>query len=147
MPLTASNYIAIFWRDRRVEVVNGNRPATLLAFAREHGKDQPESYDEVAWLVHNALGVEQPLDEWVEGLEHLSAFPDDVALARRCIAGDEDAIAEAYGEREPELAPVDDVREGVQQDPTPPPVESPLELSSSATAAAMAAQPENRLAS
>jgi hypothetical protein len=104
--------VAVIARDGSAKIVNASRPATLVAFGDEHeGKQMPESIREIAWVVHHALGVEQPLDEWLASLEDVSAMPDDLALARRIIAGDEDAKRYALGELEA-LPPA--------TDPTPP---------------------------
>jgi hypothetical protein len=91
--------VAIIERDGSAQIVNAARPATLVAFTDAHeGKVMPETIREIAWVVHHSLGIEQPLDEWLATLEDISALPDDVALARRIIAGDEDARKIALGE-------------------------------------------------
>ena len=91
--------VAIVDRDGAARVVNAARPATLVAFEDEHeGKMMPETIREIAWVVHHALGVEQPLDEWLATLEDVSAQADDVGRAKRIIGGDERARQEALGE-------------------------------------------------
>ena len=66
-------YVALLHRDGRAEIVNASRPASLVAFSDEHeGKEAPENAREMAWLVHHALGVEQPLDDWLAEVEDLS---------------------------------------------------------------------------
>lgn len=95
--------VAVIHRDGSAELVNAARPATLVAFTDEHdGKMFPESPREIAWTVHRALGIDQELDEWLAGLEDISANPADVRLARRIIAGDAEAKAIALGEVEPD---------------------------------------------
>ncbi|HEY3020270.1 MAG TPA: hypothetical protein VGJ32_08760 [Solirubrobacteraceae bacterium] len=91
--------VAVISRDGEATIVNASRPATLVAFEDAHeGKMMPETIREIAWVVHHALGIEQPLDEWLPTLEDVSAQAEDVALARRIIAGDEDARKIALGE-------------------------------------------------
>jgi hypothetical protein len=91
--------VAVIHQDGRAEVVNASRPATLVAFSDEYGgKMMPETIREIAWVVHRALGVEEPLDVWLTTLEDISAAPEDVALARRVMEGDEDARRMALGE-------------------------------------------------
>jgi hypothetical protein len=93
--------VAVIARDGSAKIVNASRPATLVAFGDAHaGKTMPESIREISWVVHHSLGVEEPLDEWLGTLEDVSAMPEDVALARRIIAGDEDAKRYAVGELE-----------------------------------------------
>lgn len=95
--------VAVISRDGDAVVVNAARPATLVAFEDAHdGKTMPETIREVAWGVHHALGIEEPLDEWLAGLEDVSAMPADVALAKRIVAGDEVARKIALGELPPE---------------------------------------------
>jgi len=91
--------VAVIQRDGSATIVNAARPATLVAFSDAHEeKMMPETIREIAWVVHHALGVEEPIDEWLATLEDVSAADDDVALARRIIAGDEEARAIALGE-------------------------------------------------
>jgi len=68
--------IAVEYSDGRTEDVTVGRPADLIAFADEFGKIAPDPSGpnlmrEASWLVHRALRVEQPFDEWVESLEGL----------------------------------------------------------------------------
>ncbi|HEY7621687.1 MAG TPA: hypothetical protein VH834_18045 [Solirubrobacteraceae bacterium] len=91
--------MAVIDRDGNAMIVNASRPASLVAFEDAHeGKVMPETIREIAFVVHHALGIEQPLDDWLGTLEEISADPDDVALARRIRAGDEDARKVALGE-------------------------------------------------
>jgi len=91
--------VAVVDRDGQAIIVNASRPATLVAFEDAHpGKQMPSSIREVAWVVHHALGIEQPLDEWLATLEDISAVPEDVELARRVLGGDERARRQALGE-------------------------------------------------
>jgi hypothetical protein len=124
--------VAVITRDGDAEIVNAARPAALVAFSDAHeGKLMPETTREIAWLVHRTLGVEEPLEEWLETLEEISADDADVRLARRIIAGDEIARRIVLGE----IAPDDDAEnaklaeESVSvngPDPTPPlPVGTP----------------------
>jgi hypothetical protein len=95
--------VAIISRDGEAQVVNAARPASLVAFGDHFdGKMMPDNPREVAWLVHNALEVTEPLEEWLKTLEDISAAPDDVRLARRILAGDETARKIALGELPPE---------------------------------------------
>lgn len=91
--------VAVIYSDGTAEVVNASRPATLVAFSDEHpGKMMPESIREIAWVVHRALGITEEMDEWLLGVEDLSAAPEDVALARKVMGGDEEAKRMALGE-------------------------------------------------
>jgi hypothetical protein len=92
--------VAIIERDGTAQIVNAARPATLVAFTDEFDKTMPETIREIAWVVHHALAIEQPLDTWLATLEDISALPDDVALARRIIGGDDEARQIALGEIE-----------------------------------------------
>jgi len=108
--------VAVIHQDGTAEVVNASRPATLVAFSDEHpDKMMPESIREIAWVVHRALGVEEPLDEWLTTLEDISAAPEDVALARRVMDGDEEAKRMALGE-----IPRPEPEEEVEQNGSPP---------------------------
>jgi hypothetical protein len=90
--------VAVIERDGSATIVNASRPATLVAFEDAHdGKAMPETIREVSWVVHHALAIDVPLDEWLETLESISALDEDVALARRIIAGDEHAKEVALG--------------------------------------------------
>jgi hypothetical protein len=91
--------VAVIDRDGDAMVVNAARPLTLVAFEDAHdGRSQPSNVREVAWMVHHALGITEPLDEWLATLEDVSADPDVVGLARRIIDGDEHAKRQALGE-------------------------------------------------
>ena len=95
--------IAVEYRDGRKENVTVGRPADLIAFADTFRKIAPDANGpdlmrEAAWLVHRALRVERPFDEWVDELEGLE-MPGVTAPA---------VEAEAEPEAEPE------------PDPTPP---------------------------
>ena len=109
--------VAVIDRDGEAVVVNAARPATLVAFEDAHdGKMMPETIREIAWVVHHALNLEEPLDEWLAGLEDVSAQAEDVALARRIIAGDEDAKRMALGEL-PRPEPEEDEQRPPPEDP------------------------------
>jgi hypothetical protein len=111
--------VAVIDRKGDAQVVNAARPATLVAFEDAHeGKTMPETIREVAFVVHHALGISQPLDEWLGTLEDVSAQPETVALARRIMGGDERARKIALGELPP------DEEEG-EDDPSRPPPEDP----------------------
>ena len=102
--------VAVITRDGDALVVNAARPASLVAFSDAHeGKSMPETFREIAWIVHRALDVEQPLDEWLATLEDVSAMPEDVAVAKRILAGDEAARAYVLGELDelPDPTPTD----------------------------------------
>jgi hypothetical protein len=93
--------VAVISRDGGARVVNAARPATLVAFSDAHdGKLMPETHREIAWVVHHALDVAEPLDVWLDSLEDVSAIDEDVKLAKRIIAGDEEAREVALGLRE-----------------------------------------------
>ena len=115
--------VAVIGRDGSALIVNAARPGSLVAFADAHeGKEMPESPREVAWLVHNALDEKRELQEWLDTLEDLSALPDDVRLARRIRAGDEDAKRKALGEYDPdedEPEQAEPEPEGGDADPPP----------------------------
>ena len=108
--------VAIIERDGTAQVVNAARPATLVAFTDEFDKTMPETIREIAWVVHHALAIDQPLDEWLQTLEDISALPDDVALARRIIEGDDEARRIALGELPNPDAPTLAELEGVMRD-------------------------------
>jgi hypothetical protein len=113
--------VAVISRDGTARVVNAARPATLVAFEDAHpGKQMPESIREVMWVAHHALGVDEPLDEWIGGLEDVSAQDEDVKLAKRIIAGDEEARAIALGEADAPLP-----EESETPDPTSEETEDP----------------------
>jgi hypothetical protein len=111
--------VAVIDRDGSAMVINAARPLTLVAFEDAHdGKSMPQTVREVAWMVHHALAIEQPLDEWLATLEDVSADPDTVALARRIIDGDEHAKRQAIGEEPMPPAEEDgDERPPPEQDP------------------------------
>lgn len=110
--------VAIISRDGEAVVVNAARPASLVAFGDQFdGKMMPDNPREVAWLVHHALEVSEPLEEWLKTLEDISAAPDDVRLARRILAGDEEARQIALGE----LPPEEPEQEEEEPDDGPPP--------------------------
>jgi hypothetical protein len=95
--------VAVISRDGSALIVNATRPASLVAFEDTHdGKVMPETVREIAFVVHHALGIDEPLDEWLDSLESISALDEDVALARRIIDGDEHAKKIALGLAEPE---------------------------------------------
>ena len=79
--------VAVTTRDGDVDVTNIGRPAALVAFGDKYGKSIPDEYAEIAWLTHRALGIEQPLDEWLETLEELTANDAEVEAAQREQAG------------------------------------------------------------
>jgi uncharacterized protein (UPF0147 family) len=110
--------VAVIDREGDAMVVNAARPLTLVAFEDAHeGKSMPQTVREVAWMVHHALAIEQPLDEWLATLEDVSADPDVVALARRIIDGDEQAKRQALGEEPPAAEP--EHEEGGNERPPP----------------------------
>lgn len=93
--------VAVIDRDGNATIVNASRPASLVAFEDAHdGKMMPETIREISWIVHHALGIEQPLNDWLATLEDVSADPDDVARARKIIDGDEHARRVALGEEQ-----------------------------------------------
>lgn len=71
--------VAVTYNDGTREIVNAGKPAVLVAFGDEHGHPGPESPREIAWLVHRALGVEEPLNEWLDTLDDLDGSEDAVA--------------------------------------------------------------------
>src|SRR5262245_32346288 len=110
--------VAVIHRDGSAEIVNAARPATLVAFSDAHdGKLMPETMREIAWVVHRARAIEEPLEEWLETLEDVSADDEDVRLARRIIRGDE-AARDRYLGIEAEDAESDPL-----EDPTEPTIE------------------------
>ena len=81
--------VAVLSREGKAQIVNAARPASLVAFSDAHdGKIMPESPREIAWVVHHALGITEPLAEWLNTLEDISAMPRDVRRARKIMAGD-----------------------------------------------------------
>jgi hypothetical protein len=117
--------VAVISRDGSAKVVNVARPATLVAFSDKHpGKAMPETYPEVAFTVHHALEISEPLDEWLQSLEDISAQPEDVALAKRILAGDEQAKQIALGEIPKEEPEQEEEEEG---DNSRPPTDPALE--------------------
>ena len=119
--------VAVIDRDGGAMVVNAARPLTLVAFEDAHdGRSQPNNVREVAWMVHHALGIEEPLDEWLATLEDVSADPEVVGLARRIKDGDEEARRQALGEVPmPPAASQDE--DGDQRPPPDPAVEQMME--------------------
>lgn len=71
-----------------VDVVNVGRPGVLVAFGDKFGRSSPNGYGDLAWLAHRAIvGKDGPeLDEWLEGLDELTADPGEIARGRRAIA-------------------------------------------------------------
>lgn len=68
--------IAVEYTDGREEVVTVGRPADLIAFADHFRKVAPDSESpdlirEASWLVHRALRIDEPFEEWVQTLEGL----------------------------------------------------------------------------
>lgn len=66
--------IAVAYADGTKEVVSVGRPADLIAFADEFEKvapDGPRVIREATWLVHRALKVDKPFDEWIEDLDEV----------------------------------------------------------------------------
>jgi hypothetical protein len=102
--------IALVYTDGRKEVVSVGRPADLIAFADEFEKlapTEPYAVRELAWLAHRALKVEQPLDEWVEGLDELTGADDEIAAMRA-------ELAQADPPAEPEPVEADVSTDGYQ---------------------------------
>lgn len=65
-------------------VINPNKPALLLVFEQEFGKDTPETYREMYWLAWHALGrPEGTLDAWIETVEDLDRFEMPLGKAFR----------------------------------------------------------------
>lgn len=62
-------------------IVNAGRPRALVDFSQEFGHQEPRDVREVAWLVHSALRIDQPLDEWLDGLFLLTADDEDIDAA------------------------------------------------------------------
>lgn len=62
-------------------IVNCDRPATLMAFGDTFDKELPTNVREVAWLAHNALKIDEPLDDWIESVDWITLDPDDVEEA------------------------------------------------------------------
>jgi hypothetical protein len=72
----AKHQIAVEYVDGRRELVTIGRPADLIAFADKFEKVAPDTSGpylvrEAAWLVHRALRVDEPFEEWIETLEGL----------------------------------------------------------------------------
>jgi hypothetical protein len=87
-------YVAVLGRDGSAEIVNAGRPGSLVAFSDAHdGKVVPESTREIAWLVHHAFGITEPLDRWLDTLEDVSVQPEDLELVRKVQAGELDLRA------------------------------------------------------
>jgi hypothetical protein len=121
-------YVAVLGRDGSAEIINAGRPGSLVAFSDAHdGKVVPESTREIAWLVHHALGIAEPLDKWLDGLEDVSVQPEDLEVARKVQAGELDLRAYLDAELKGEAA----------SDPTTPTANAngtdPLETPASAT--------------
>lgn len=75
---------AVVFDNGKIEIVNGGRPAALIAFADKFGHDEPRNYAEIAWLAHRASRATAPLEEWQETLADLD--PRDRAVERARIA-------------------------------------------------------------
>jgi hypothetical protein len=81
--------VAVVYDDGHKEVVRAGRPADLIAFADTFdklGPSEPYAIRELAWLVHRALKLEQPLAEWVETLEDITADETEVAKVQEELA-------------------------------------------------------------
>lgn len=77
--------VAVRFADGREEVVQVGRPADLIAFADQFGHIAPEppyAIRELAWLTHRALRIQEPLEQWVDSLDDISAGDDAVAAIR-----------------------------------------------------------------
>jgi hypothetical protein len=75
-------------RGDEEQIVAAGRPVHLIAFYERFGHDSPQNVPELAWLTHRALGVEEPLQEWVKTLDELTAAPIDVQKARARMHGE-----------------------------------------------------------
>jgi hypothetical protein len=119
--------VAVVTRGGDAQIVNAARPASLVAFSDAHeNKVMPETMREIAFVVHHALGVAEPLDEWLDTLEDVSAAPEDVERARRIMAGDEEERQRAIGELPPEEEKAHPPPEPEPEEPEPEePAEEP----------------------
>jgi hypothetical protein len=105
--------IAVEYRDGRKETVTVGRPADLIAFADQFRKiapdvSGPDLMREAAWLVHRALRVEAPFDEWVDELENLEMPRTPAAepeLEREAVPGSPPDPTPAEPELEPDEQP------------------------------------------
>ena len=65
-------------------VINPNKPAVMLVFEQEFGKDAPTTYSELYWVAWHALG--RPggtLDAWIDTVEDLDRFEMELGKAYR----------------------------------------------------------------
>ncbi len=68
--------------DGSVHEFNPNRPRLLLDMEKRWGVQTPERHEHVVWLAHHALKVDEPLDEWVDGVEDIVAMSaEEIAAA------------------------------------------------------------------
>ena len=77
--------IGLVFEDGRKQLVRVGRPADLIAFAERFDKvapDGPHLIYEGAWLTHRALRISEPLEEWIDRLDEISANPEEVARLR-----------------------------------------------------------------
>ena len=65
-------------------VINPNKPAVMLVFEQEFGKDMPETYSELYWVAWHALGrPDGDLDTWIQKVEDLDRFSMELGKAYR----------------------------------------------------------------
>jgi len=102
--------VGLVYDDGRKQVVSVGRPADLIAFADTFDKlapSEPHVIREAAWLAHHALGVEQPLDQWVQTLEDITTDEDAVAEIRAELEGSDPGDAADEAAPTLSLSPID----------------------------------------
>ena len=73
--------VLLTYDDGREVIVNAGVPKALISFHDEHGHDNPESFREVAWLVHKAIDDGKPLDKFIDSLWELTTEEDALQQA------------------------------------------------------------------
>ena len=73
--------VLLTYDDGKEVIVNAGVPKALISFHDEHGHDNPESFREVAWLVHKAIGADDPLDTFIDSLWELTTDEEEVQAA------------------------------------------------------------------
>jgi hypothetical protein len=80
--------VALVYDDGRKLVADISRPAALVWFGDEYGKLQPETYSEIARLVHHVEAPDTPFAEWIETVEVLDAQDETIEQVRAALAAE-----------------------------------------------------------
>jgi hypothetical protein len=80
--------VALVYTDGRKVIADISRPSALVWFGDTFEKLQPETYSEIARLVHHVEAPEQPFDEWLADVEILDAQEETVQEVRAALASE-----------------------------------------------------------